>query len=83
MSQQQQASGDGGGGGRPRKYSDEELLSWIDAYVREFGFVPSCYVAKEWPGPSYSTYNNRFGGWIPAVRKAGYEPQGERGGESE
>jgi len=56
------------------KYTEEELLSWIEVFVEEFGVVPRSSDAKNWPGPSDVTYNKRFGGFKEAIRKAGYEP---------
>jgi hypothetical protein len=69
--------------GRGKRYPDEELLSWIDAYVREFSAVPSSEEARHWPGPSLSTFRLHFGGWREAVRRAGYEPRGRAGGSHE
>ena len=65
------------------KYSREELLSWIEAFVAEFGVVPSSNDVDSWPGPSAHTYRKRFGGWREAVREAGYEPRSESGGAAE
>lgn len=57
-------------------YTEEELLSWIDAFVKEFGVVPSKPDIRNWPGPSHRTYLLRFESWPKAVQKAGYEPRG-------
>jgi hypothetical protein len=63
--------------GRPRQYSDEELLDWIDAFVELNDVVPSRRDADGWPGPHGQTYIRRFGGWCEAVREAGYTPRGD------
>jgi len=62
-----------------RKYSREDLLSWIEAFTREFGVVPSSEAARDWPGPALETYVMYFGSWSAAVRAAGYSPRSERG----
>jgi len=57
-------------------YTEEEMLEWIDSFVKEFGFVPARADIVNWPGPHPVTYRNRFGTYRNAVRKAGYEPRG-------
>lgn len=59
------------------KYTDDELLSWIDAYVFEFDVVPVTSDIREWPGPSPPVYRERFGSIAGAVERAGFEPRGE------
>jgi len=73
----------GSSGGVGLKYPRGELLSWIEAYVAEFGEVPESTDADTWPGPVAATYRDRFGGWPEAVRAAGYEPRNESGGAAE
>lgn len=65
-------------GGRPKKYSTEEMLDWIDAFVQFYGVSPSTDDLRGWPGPSPETYRNRFGSVRTAVQEAGYEPRGTR-----
>jgi len=60
------------------KYSEEELLEWIDAFVEEFGVVPSTGDIDACPGPSQTAYMTRFGSWTNAVEAAGYTPRGEQ-----
>jgi len=57
------------------KYTEEEMLEWIDSFVMEFGFVPSNNDIKNWPGPTPETYVKWFGSFPKAVEKAGYEPR--------
>jgi len=59
--------------GRRRRYTDEELLSWIQVFVAEFDTVPTTTDLKSWPGPSIHTYRNRFGTWGTAIYRAGLE----------
>jgi len=59
--------------GRRRRYTDEELLSWIQVFVAEFDTVPTTTDLKSWPGPSIQTYRNRFGTWGTAIYRAGLE----------
>jgi hypothetical protein len=67
--------------GAPRKYSDDELLEWIDVFVAEMGVVPSVNdIRGGWPGPSPMVYSQRFGTFTEAVREAGYTPRGDRDG---
>ncbi len=40
------------GGGREKVYSEDDLIEWIDAFVEEFGVVPSSSDIVGWPGPS-------------------------------
>ena len=56
-------------------YSEEELLEWIDSFVKMFGFVPADTDLAGWPGPASQTYRNNFGSFPEAVRKAGYVPR--------
>jgi hypothetical protein len=65
-----------GVGGRDPEYSREELLSWIESFVAEFGVAPSCADVAGWPGPSEKVYQRRLGGVHDAVREAGFEPRG-------
>jgi len=62
-------------GGCEREYTDDELLSWIEAFYAEFGVVPrSSDFIGDGPTPSLSTYEKRFGSWCAALRKAEFEP---------
>lgn len=65
-------------GGKPRKYSNEELLEWIEAFVQFYGVSPTTEDLRGWPGPSPETYRNRYGSLREAVKAAGYEPRGQR-----
>lgn len=62
--------------GEWQKISNEELLGWLDAFVREFGVVPVSQDIRSWPGPSEMTYQKRFGSLTNAIRAAGYTPRG-------
>jgi len=64
--------------GREEIYTDEELCSWIDAFVDEFGVIPTPNDVDGWPGPSQGTYYDRFGSWARAVKAAGYTSRSER-----
>ena len=64
--------------GRPRQYDNEELLEWIDSFVQVFGIVPIKRDLVKYPGPSYKIYQDRFGSFTDAVRKAGYTPRGDK-----
>jgi len=57
------------------RYSDEDLLSWIEAAAEGLGYIPGYtrIQRSEWPGPSASTYERRFGSWRDAVNEAGYK----------
>lgn len=68
---------EGGSGPKQKKYSDEEMLEWIDVFVEYFGIPPSDPDLRDWPGPSSGAYGNRFGSVRKAVSEAGYEPRGE------
>jgi len=57
-----------------KKYSDEELLEWIDAFVMEFGIPPTQPDMRGWPGPGSTVYAYRFGSVAEAIEEAGYEP---------
>jgi transcriptional regulator with XRE-family HTH domain len=63
---------------RGKEYTDDELLEWIDAFVKEFGFPPTEADTRDWPGPSGKLYEIRFGSWTNAVKEAGHTPRGER-----
>lgn len=56
--------------GLERQYSNEEMLSWIQAHILEFGRVPRYDDAECWPGPSPGTYAYRFGNYSRAVEMA-------------
>jgi hypothetical protein len=58
------------------KIPESELLSWLDAFYQEFGVVPTESDIVGWPGPSVTTYENRFGSFTNALEEAGYEPRG-------
>lgn len=58
------------------KYTDKELLEWIEVFVREFGVAPTGNDISGWPGPSAYCYRQRFGTFTKAVEAAGYEPRG-------
>jgi len=62
--------------GQPQQYSNEDMLSWLDTFVSEFGFVPAPADIKGWPGPSPELYRMRFDSWKNAIQEAGYEPRG-------
>lgn len=62
----------------PRKYTDSEMLDWLDLFVEEFGFVPTNKDIHGWPGPSGRTYAKRFGSFTNALKEAGFTPRGER-----
>jgi len=63
--------------GAPQKYTDEELLSWIDAFVNEFGVVPRSDDFRDAdPMPQSMLYNKRFGSWEEALQEAGYTLEG-------
>ena len=59
--------------GREVKYTDSDLLWWINAFVSEMGFGPTESDVEGWPGPDTETYRNRFGSWKTAIRKAGWK----------
>jgi len=58
---------------KQRRYTDDDLIGWIRAFVFEFGYVPTTTEIKQWPGPALLTYQNRFGSWGDAVRLAGWK----------
>jgi len=60
------------------EYTDDELLDWIEAFIQEFGVVPSPPDVKNWPGPSVRVYQERFGSWTVAIQQAGYTARSER-----
>lgn len=60
------------------KYTKEEALEWIEAFVTELGVVPSAVDIRGWPGPSAQVYRTHFGTFPEAVREAGYTPRGDR-----
>lgn len=60
------------------QYDRHELVEWIDAFVQEFGVVPSQADIKGWPGPCHQTYTSHFGSWTKAVKAAGHEPRGAK-----
>lgn len=64
--------------GREKEYSDQECLEWIDAFVKEFGVVPTSSDISRGPGPSSRIYRIRFGSFPNAVKEAGYTPRGEK-----
>lgn len=64
--------------GSYQEYTEEEMIEWIDAFVKEMGFIPSARHIKGWPGPSTGTYTYRFGSFTNAIREAGYTPRGEK-----
>ena len=64
--------------GRSRKYSNEEMLEWIESFVETFEFVPGSRHIRGWPGPALKTYEMRFGTFTEAVREAGYTPRGDK-----
>lgn len=53
-----------------------EMLTWIDAFVSEFGVPPSAADMRNWPGPTGESYRRHFGGVPKAIQIAGYEPRG-------
>lgn len=53
-------------------YSEEELLSWLDAFVAEFGVVPTAPDLRGGPMPSPLTYKSKFGSLAAAIEEAGY-----------
>jgi hypothetical protein len=55
------------------EYTDEELLSWINAFVSELGHVPTREEFAESPAPHPMTYKNRFGSWTHALNLAGWK----------
>lgn len=61
-----------------QKYTDEEMLEWIDSFVKEFDVVPNADDISGWPGPSISTYRLRFGSFTEAVKRAGHTPRSEQ-----
>lgn len=66
--------------GEHRKYDKQELLDWIDVFVKQFGVVPSRGdFAVESPTPAPLTYKRHFGSFTEAVREAGYTPRGDKG----
>jgi len=56
-----------------KEYTDEEMLEWINAFVSEFGYVPTGGDIDGWPGPSRPTYVKRFGSWTEAINAAGWQ----------
>lgn len=65
--------------GRPTKYTDEEMLQWLQAFAAEFGVVPKTSHIAGWPGPSPSTYRRQFGSWEAAIDAAGLCDDPQRG----
>jgi len=61
--------------GRDPEYDREELLSWIEAFVAEFGLVPSISDIRTTPGPGAAPYRRVFGSWTAALKAAGYTPR--------
>ena len=59
------------------KYTDDELLEWIESFVALYGVVPTSTDLHGWPGPTPQTYSRRFGSVAAAVREAGFEPRGD------
>jgi len=62
-----------GGFGYETEYTIEEMLGWINAFVEEFGYVPTRNDVSGWPGPTPEGYAYRFGTWEEAVNEAGWE----------
>lgn len=56
-----------------KTYTEEELLSWLDAFVTEFGVIPTAPDLRDGPMPSPLTYADRFGSLAAAIEEAGYE----------
>lgn len=44
-----------------RWYSEQELIEWMEMFIVEFGGIPSLSLLNQCPGPSATTYINRFG----------------------
>lgn len=59
------------------KYSRDDCLEWLRAYVSEFGVAPKQTDLQGWPGPSVGVYYDRFGSVDDALREAGITPRGE------
>lgn len=64
--------------GPDKKYTDEELLEWIDRFVESSGTVPSSNHFIGGPGPSQTAYRARFGTVTKAIKEAGYTPRSEQ-----
>jgi len=60
------------------EYSEDELIEWVDSFVRTFGVVPIEEDLHGWPGPSPTPYQRCFGTFTEAVRQAGYTPRSEQ-----
>jgi len=61
------------GFGYETEYTLEEMLGWINAFVQEFGYVPTRSDIDGWPGPTPQAYAYRFGTWSDAVNEAGWK----------
>lgn len=64
--------------GREKQYTKEDCIEWLEAFVDEFGMVPTAVDIHGWPGPSLPVYRDRFGSWTKAVQEAGFEPRGKQ-----
>jgi len=54
------------------EYTEEELLGWIQAWIKQFGCEPrrGDFVDPSSPTPNARTYRYRFGSFAEAVKKA-------------
>jgi hypothetical protein len=62
----------------PDRYSEDEIISWIETFVEYYGVVPTTRDMKTWPGPSYPVVVRRFGSIAKAIKEAGYTSRSER-----
>lgn len=57
------------GRGVERKYSDEDMIEWLETYILEYGVEPRDNDLTNWPGPSAGAYRHRFGSLDNALEK--------------
>ena len=57
--------------GRPGRYTEQELIAYLQQRAKELGMVPTMRSLQLLKGPSPITYLSRFGSWRNALLKAG------------
>jgi hypothetical protein len=60
--------------GQPNQYSDEELLSEVNALADQLGRVPRQSDMEKFGQHSVSTFKSRFGSWNQTLEECGFEP---------
>ncbi len=57
------------GQGTSVEYTEEEMIEWLEVYILEFGVEPRSQDLRDWPGPTASSYEYRFGSLQEALDK--------------